>query len=322
MKKYKKNISKIIFLIGISLLLYPMVGSLINKYLQIRQIDKYVETVNILSNEENESEYEKAVLYNEKIYERQKENKRYNLDDDYENVLNFDSTTIMGYIEIPAANIKLPIYHGVDDSVLQKGVGHVKESSLPIGTDNQNSFLMGHSGLATSKIFTNLKKVKKGDYIKITVLDKELYYLVSDIDVIKPEELIDRIPVEEGKDLVTLVTCTPYGVNSHRLVIKAERTEEIPNISNSIITKTFAKSSNILIISILLGLIPVSIVFYFIFKKLKDKGIISKLNVKENDKDSVKKNSNKKKKKKNNKKKKKKTNGKNKKKKHKNKKKK
>ena len=200
---------------------------------------------------------------------------------------------VMGYIDIPKVNIKLPIYHGVDDSVLQNGVGHVRESSLPIGTNNQNSLLMGHTGLPTSKIFTNLEKVKIGDYFKIIILDNILYYKVYNIEVIEPENLIDKLYIEEGRDLVTLVTCTPYGVNSHRLVIQAERTEE-PPLEPTIITK-----NNIgLYFGIIVIFIVSLILLYLLIRKIKNRKnkVINANNVENDDKIIVKENKPKKKK--------------------------
>ena len=237
MKKYKNLILKIVFLIGILLLLYPTIGSIINRYRQLKVIDKYAKTVHIIKEEDSLEMYNEAISYNERLFELQKEDKRYDLGNDYKNILKVDSTNVMGYIDIPKANIKLPIYHGVDDSVLQNGVGHVRESSLPIGTNNQNSLLMGHTGLPTSKIFTNLEKIKIGDYFRISVLGKNLYYKVFNVEIIEPKDLINKLYVEEGRDLVTLVTCTPYGVNSHRLVIQAERMAKKPIIKDSNATK-------------------------------------------------------------------------------------
>ncbi len=280
MKKYKKRILKIIFLIGISLLLYPTIGSIINKYLQLKAIDKYAETIYVINKEDSLKYYDEAISYNEEVYIRQKEDHRYDLGKQYENVLKFDSTGIMGYIEIPKANIKLPIYHGVDDSVLQKGVGHVRESSLPIGTNNQNSLLMGHSGLPASKIFTNLEKIKLDDYLKITVLDNKLYYKIVEIKVIEPKDLIDELAIQEGKDLVTLVTCTPYGVNSHRLIISGERTLEIPKENEE---NTTSKSFLVLVIIASLGLLLITGTIYLIIKKRKKPVIDDKtVTVKEN----------------------------------------
>ena len=303
MKKYKSLILKIVFLIGISLLLYPIVGNIINKYKQLKVIDKYAETIHYIEKEDSLEMYNEAISYNEKLYKLQKEDTRYTLGEEYKKILKFDNTSVMGYINIPKVNIKLPIYHGVDDSVLQIGVGHVRESSFPVGTNNQNSLLMGHTGLPTSKIFTNLEKLKIDDYFKISILDHTLYYKIYKIETIEPKELIDRLYIEEGRDLVTLVTCTPYGVNSHRLVIQAERTEEIPIEENN-----SPKSNIYLYIGLGLGLILLLIGLYLLIRKLKNKkdilNIIPAKNVKENNK-PVKNNSNKKKHKKKKKKKKK-----------------
>ena len=267
MKKYKSLILKIVFLIGISLLLYPTVGSIINKYRQLKVIDKYAETIHIIDKDDSLEMYNEAISYNEKLYVLQKEDKRYDLGREYVNILKFDSTNVMGYIEIPKVKIKLPIYHGVDDNVLQNGVGHVRESSLPIGTVNQNSLLMGHTGLPTSKIFTNLEKLKVDDFFKISILDKDLYYKVYNIEVIEPKDLINKLYIVEGKDLVTLVTCTPYGVNSHRLVIQAERTEDIPVIEEN----NNIRSSIGIYISISIGLIVLLMILYLLFRKVKNK---------------------------------------------------
>ena len=270
MKKYKKTISIIIFFIGISLLLYPTIGNIINSYRQQKVLNSYVEKINTLDSSYYDEMYEKAASYNEKVFLKQKANSRYDLKDEYDNVLRINDTNVMGYIEIPKANIKLPIYHGVSDSVLQKGVGHVRESSLPIGTENQNSLLMGHTGLPTSKIFTNLGKLEIGDYFIITVLNNKLYYKIYDIEVITPDELIDRLPVQEGRDLVTLVTCTPYGVNSHRLVLHAERCEEI--IEND---HNETSSSYLIIISVIAILLLASIISYLVIRKRKQQADIA-----------------------------------------------
>ena len=299
MKKYRKKISIIIFLIGISLLLYPTVGSIINKYRQLQTIDRYAESIHIIDSEKQEKMYEEAVSYNEKVYTKQKNDTRYDLADEYEKVLKVDSSGIMGYIEIPKANIKLPIYHGVDDSTLQMGVGHVRESSLPIGTDNQNSLLMGHSGLPTSKIFTNLEKLKVEDYFIITVLGRKIYYKIYDIEVIEPDVLIEEMPIIEGRDLVTLVTCTPYGVNSHRLIIHAERCEEIIPEEDTLNNKPY-----IIIICIIVLIIGSFIGIYLHNKKKAKKEVtVPATEVVE---ESIKNNVSKKKKKKKNKKRKKK----------------
>ena len=223
MKKAKKRILVAVFILGALFLLYPMVGSLINAINQLQVVNKYEDTVNLIDTSEADRMFEEAVKYNENVYRLQKADTRYTLAEDYEKVLMAESSGVMGYIEVPKANVKLPIYHGVEENVLQQGVGHVRESSLPIGTINQNSMLLGHSGVPNSKLFTELDRTKIGDLIKITVLRHELYYRIYDTKVVEPDDLVEELKVEEGRDLITLVTCVPYSVNSHRLVIHAER---------------------------------------------------------------------------------------------------
>ena len=266
MKKAKKIALIAVFIIGASLLLYPLIGSLINKVMQLEAIRGYEETVNIIDNTENERLYEEAVSYNQKISELQKNNTRYTLADEYESILRINDTGTIGYIEIPGASIKLPIYHGVAENVLQKGVGHVRESSLPIGTTNQNSVLMGHSGLPASELFNNLTNLEVGDYLKITILKRELYYRVYNIEVIEPKDLINMIHVEEGRDLITLVTCTPYGVNTHRLIIHAERYEKEDD--EEIVIPTKQPTSLIVSVAILLGASVIAVI-YILYRRDK-----------------------------------------------------
>ena len=230
MKKYNKKIMILIFFIGIFCLMYPKIGNIINNEKQKKVLYNYKNTINIINKDKLNNIYEEAVIYNEKIYNLQKEDKKYNLDIIYENMLKVDDNAIIGYINIPKLNRKIPIYHGVSDSVLQNGVGHVKETSLPIGTNNQNSMLLGHSGLATNEIFTDLEKIENDDIFIISVLDKLFYYKVIDIEIITPDKLKDKIYVEDGLTLVTLVTCTPYAINTHRLVVKAELIKKEDNI--------------------------------------------------------------------------------------------
>ena len=263
--KKKNRLLILIFLVGTSLLLYPTIGSIINKYRQLKVINNYEETVSIIDNTENDKLYEAAVLYNEKVYDLQKKDSTYRLSEEYNQVLKVNSTNVLGYIEIPKVNIRLPIYHGVEDNSLAQGVGHVRETSLPIGTNNQNSMLMGHSGLPASKIFTNLEKLKKDDYIKITILNRVLYYKIYNIEIIEPEELINKIAIEDDRDLITLVTCTPYGVNSHRLVLTAERTEDIIEDENTTIS---SKNYLMRVILITLGILLLLTGIYLIIRKL------------------------------------------------------
>ena len=267
--KKKKIIIIFLFLVGISLLLYPRIGNIITSYKQNKIIEKYEENVNTNNEEKKEKLYQQAVEYNNKIYQYRNIKKRYDIENEYKNILKVDSNDVIGYIKIPKVKIKLPIYHGVDDNVLQLGVGHVRESSLPIGTTNQNSLLMGHSGLPISKIFTNLEKLKKDDYIEIIVLDNKLYYKIINMEVVEPREVYDKMKIEEGRDLITLVTCTPYGVNSHRLVITAERTDNMPKDSDLSVNPEIYYG----IVNFIIGLIIafVLLILLYLYKKHRNK---------------------------------------------------
>ena len=272
--KKRKIIVIIIFLIGISLLLYPRIGNIITSIKQKSSIDSYKKTVNVIDKQKIQELYNEAVKYNEKIYSYRQIKKRYNFEDEYKNVLDLDNN-IMGYIEIPKVRIKLPIYHDVEDSVLQLGVGHLKESSLPIGTTNQNSLLMGHSGLPAAKIFSNLEKIKINDYITITILNKKYYYKVINTEVVEPDDVYDKMKIEEGKSLITLVTCTPYGVNSHRLVITSEKTDSIPKSYTSLVKQETHYDNEVFVISIIV-VVVIAIVIIYLFKKKKKEVINNK----------------------------------------------
>lgn len=145
-------------------------------------------------------------------------------DADYNDLLRMTSDGAMGYIEIPSIDVKLLIYHGQSDEVLKKGVGHIKGTSLPVGGESTHAVLTGHTGLASAKLFTDINKLEKGDIFVLTVAGEKLAYAVDQIKVVEPEDTSD-LTIVDGKDYCTLVTCTPYGVNSHRLLVRGERTE-------------------------------------------------------------------------------------------------
>lgn len=149
---------------------------------------------------------------------------------------------MMGYVDIPSIGVSLPIYHYTTDDVLSKGVGHLYGTSLPVGGENTHSVITGHRGLPSSKLFTDLDKVKVGDVFSIYVLGEELDYQVDQIDIVLPDE-ISSLSIEPGKDLVTLVTCTPYGVNTHRLLVRGHRIEKtdtaVPTVNRSAEEKTY-----------------------------------------------------------------------------------
>ena len=220
MKKHIPTIIMvIIFLCGLSLFLYPTLSDLYNGYLNKKLIGEYEEVFSEIPKEHHEEAKKNALLFNEN---RHNPDKLQELGLTYEEVLNVANNGIMGYIEIPKINVSLVIYHGTDEKLLQKGIGHVEESSLPIGGEDSHAVLAGHTGLPSAKLLTNLDHLKVGDTFTIHVLDEDLVYCIDDISVVEQDE-VSKLNVISGKDCVTLVTCTPYGVNSHRLLVRGVR---------------------------------------------------------------------------------------------------
>lgn len=209
----------VIFLCGLFLFLYPTISNLYNQHLNNKLIGEYKEAFSSATPEEIDKAMKDAVKFNENYGD---EEKLKELGLNYENVLNAADNGIMGYIEIPKISVSLIIYHSIDENVLQKGIGHVPETHLPVGGKNTHCVLAGHTGLPSAKLLTNIDNLKIGDRFYIHVLNEVLEYKIDDISVVEPEE-VARLNVVSGKDCVTLVTCTPYGVNSHRLLVRGVR---------------------------------------------------------------------------------------------------
>lgn len=224
-KKYLSDIVVAIILIaGVGLLAYPTIADYVNELHSSKAIGSYVEKTKDLSKEEKENLLEEAREYNKSLVDKinryylsEEEKKRYN------HILNITKTGIMAYIEIPKLNVYMPVYHGTDEGVLQIAAGHLPGSSFPIGGESTHSLISGHSGLPSAKLFTDIDKLKKGDLFFIHVFDEVLAYKVNQIKIVLPDD-VETLEIEKGKDYVTLITCTPYGVNSHRLLVRGERT--------------------------------------------------------------------------------------------------
>lgn len=237
MRWIKKNLSSIIlvliFIIGLSLLLYPSFSDYWNSFHQSRAIASYAQTVTTIDDDQYEKMWAQAQEYNTTLAKKQN---RWVLSEEeyeeYEGLLNIGGTGIIGYIEIPNIKVSLPIYHGVDEAVLQIAVGHIEGSSLPVGGEGTHCVISGHRGLPSAKLFTNLDEMEEGDHFMMRVLDETLTYEVDQIRIVEPEDL-SALEIEEGKDLCTLVTCTPYGINSHRLLVRGHRVENMES-ANSI----------------------------------------------------------------------------------------
>lgn len=227
----RKHISTIfiilIFLVGLGFISYPTVSNLWNQAHQSRAIATYSKQVEKLDDSENKKMLKAARKYNKSLLKKsdhwklsKKEKKK------YESLLDVSGTGIMGYIEVPKIDCSLPIYHGTDEGALQIAIGHLEGSSLPVGGKSTHCVLSGHRGLPSARLFTDLDQMEEGDIFILNILGRKLAYEVDQIKVVLPEEMSD-LEIEEGKDLCTLVTCTPYGINTHRLLVRGHRTEYV-----------------------------------------------------------------------------------------------
>ena len=213
----------LVFLVGLSLLLYPSVSDYWNSFHQSRAIATYAEQVANIDNDIYAQLWEDARAYNQTLVG--KEN-RFQITEEeretYESLLNVGGNGIIGYIEIAKIGCSLPIYHGTGEGVLQIAVGHIEGTSLPTGGESTHCVVSGHRGLPSARLFTDLEKLIPGDTFIMRVLDETLTYEVDQILIVEPQEL-DALAIEEGKDYCTLVTCTPYGINTHRLLVRGHR---------------------------------------------------------------------------------------------------
>lgn len=232
MKNRKSTILLLlVFLIGLSLLLYPTVSDWWNSFHQTRAIAGYAEAVAKLDDSTYEQYWTEAQAYNQTLRGNRH---RYQPTEEetaqYERLLNVTGNGIMGYIEIPVIGVSLPIYHGTEDTVLQIAVGHIEGSSLPVGGPGTHCVISGHRGLPSAKLFTDLDRLVVGDTFVLCVLDEVLTYEVDQIRIVEPDD-VSLLEIEEGQDLCTLVTCTPYGINSQRLLVRGHRIENQGNAS-------------------------------------------------------------------------------------------
>lgn len=238
----------LVLLTGLSLILYPSVSDYWNSLHATQAVADYTKIVEDLDTEDYEALWAAATAYNEALaatgigYELSDEQRK-----EYESLLDVSGTGVMGYIDIPCIDVTLPIYHGTEDTVLQIAVGHIEWSSLPVGGKSTHCVLSGHRGLPSARLFTNLDEMREGDTFTVHVLDEVLTYEVDQIRIVLPEELED-LQIEEGKDLCTLVTCTPYGVNSHRLLVRGHRIEN--EAEEAVVTSDALQVKPVLVASI------------------------------------------------------------------------
>lgn len=255
MKAFFKNNYKLIaigamMLAGLSLLVYPLVANTWNNHVQSTLVSNYAESVSTAIEEGSldvNSELEKAYEYNEELLpsilpDSFAEAEANGTDEKYMSILNANGDGIMGYIQIPSINVKLPIFHTTNDDVLQIGVGHLEGSSLPVGGENTHSVLSAHRGLPSATLFTDLDKVEIGDDFFVIIMGEYYAYEVDQINVVEPDDT-SLLAVEDGQDLCTLITCTPYGVNTQRLMVRGHRVEYTPELLADAKTPTFGAVS-------------------------------------------------------------------------------
>ena len=226
----------LLLLAGVSLLLYPSLSDYWNSMHQTRAIASYAETVSQLDTAQYDEMWKAAQNYNRSLAQRET---AFALTDEqkaaYESLLDVSGLGVMGYIEIPEIDCSLPIYHGTEESVLQVAVGHLEWSNLPVGGEGTHCVLSGHRGLPSAKLFTNLDKLAVGDTFLLRVLDEVLTYEVDQILIVEPEQ-VDALGIMPGEDYCTLVTCTPYGINTHRLLVRGHRVENTPEAARMHVT--------------------------------------------------------------------------------------
>ena len=267
----------LILMIGLALLMYPSLSDLWNSYHQSEVIVHYAEEVSGMGETEKAEMWKNAEKYNEKVAERAP---HWLLTNDelaeYESQLDVTGTGIMGYVEIPCIKCSLPIYHGTDDAVLSAGIGHIEGSSLPTGGQSTHCVLSGHRGLPSSRLLTDLDQMEAGDVFYLHVLNETMAYKVDWIKTVEPNDL-KELKIQDKQDLCTLVTCTPYGINSHRLLVRGHRIAIMDQAANDIMQEMDTPQPSIwkliMKISVLL-LLPLIVIFvgWRVYKKMIEKG--------------------------------------------------
>jgi sortase A len=252
----------VIFLVGLGIFLYPSVSNYINSKHQSRAITNYEEAMAAISDEDYSRFWAEARKYNEELLEKplnfvltDEELKEYN------SIMDPTGTGIIGYIEIENIGVNLPIYHGTEESVLQVGIGHLEGTSFPTGTKGTHAVLSGHRGLPSAKLFSDLDQMIVGDTFLLHVLDETFAYQVDQINIVLPEETNDLARVDD-KDYVTLVTCTPYGVNTHRLLVRAKRVDY--NEETKLIVPADATRFSTLVVAPFIGA-PILVIAFIVF---------------------------------------------------------
>jgi len=271
MKKKKKGNSNVflilVFLAGLSFMLYPTVSNYLNSKNQHRIISYYQEEIKSANYEQNQKMLEWARKFNAELNKRENP---YMLNDkqqqEYESLLNISRNGVMGYLEIPCIDCILPIYHGVGEEVLQTAIGHIEWTSLPVGGESTHAAISGHRGLPSADLLTHIDKMRIGDKFYVNILGEKLLYKVDQIKVVLPDDT-SLLMVEEGKDYLTLVTCTPYGINSHRLLVRGTRvTDGAEPVGMLFLTNEIEEISMVYLLPVVLSAVLVVFMLLFALK--------------------------------------------------------
>lgn len=270
----KKILTICLLLIGIGVLAYPVVSNYIYELNGSFLIDDYSQSVSEESSEEIEAMWKEAYEYNENLLGSPVkdpfiEGSGVTMPNNYSEILNVNG--MMGSVKIPKISVDLPIYHTTKESVLKKGVGHLEGSTLPVGGEGTHAVLTGHTGLSNAKLFTDLDLLEEGDMFYLYILDDVLAYEIDEITVIDPEDT-QKIKRVDGEDYVTLLTCTPYGVNSHRLLVRGKRVPYDPEVEKSIDSITSSLfDTNVIVAAIITSLIMLLLICLALYRKKKGK---------------------------------------------------
>ena len=263
-RKWSAFLVPVLFIaIGAGIFLYPHISNWYMEEQQKKVIHQYQTSIAREKQEDIQKLWKAAITYNENlsgdpVHDPFVKGSGYVLPKDYEEVLNVNHDGVMGHLTIGKINVSLHIYHGCGEEALKKGAGHLEGTSLPIGRNSQHAILCAHRGLPSALLFTKLNELEKGDSFRITVLDKTFFYEVDEIRVVKPKE-VEKLRIIKGKDYVTLMTCTPYGINTHRLLVRGKRVQAIHEVD--VTSQEKEKTENLWIIGggiiILLSLVCV-----------------------------------------------------------------
>lgn len=257
----------IILLVGLCVMLYPTVSDWWNSKVQSRAIASYNDIIQTIDNNRYDEIWEKANEYNKKLSEVYAPLSNPDEVEGYEDILDISGTGIMGYITIPFINVELPIYHGTSAEVLNIAAGHLKGTSLPVGGENTHAVISAHRGLPSARLFTDIDKLVKGDIFTITILDQIFTYEVEEILIVKPEE-VDKLAIIPEGDYVTLMTCTPYGINTHRLLLRSHRIDTVYAKSVKV-TADAVQVDPMLVVPVIAFVLFIGLVIFWIFSSRK-----------------------------------------------------